>query len=398
MLGRNDIWTTLAILAMLCGCAGEGAPQPTPGSAVEAGVEHYFPAPGQQWVHKSPAEVGMDADLLAEAVEFVRANEAETPADLRGFLESRFGDLPNQEILGPLKERGPMAGMILRHGYVVAEWGDIDRVDVTFSVTKSFLATVAGLAIDRGLIESVHDPVADYVDDDGYQSEHNRSITWHMMLQQTNEWEGTLWDKPDTADRREGRDRQLQAPGTFWEYNDVRVNRTALSLLWAWREPLPEVLAREVMGPIGASDTWIWNGYSNSWVDLDGRRVQSVSGGGHWGGGLWISVRDLARFGYLHLRRGQWDGRRILSEDWLDAMLTPCPSKPEYGYMWWLNTHGLLWPSVPMTSFAALGGGDNTVWIDPGSDLVVVVRWIDRPAHDEFLSRVVAAIREPAPA
>ena len=355
----------------------------------------YFPPPGEAWATREPAAAGMSAERLRAAVDFALANEAETPVDLRGFLESRFGDLEHQEILGPMKDRGPMAGLVLRHGYIVAEWGDTRRVDMAFSVTKSFLATTAGLALDRGLVRAFDDRVAPYVEDPGFTSAHNAPITWHMLLRQTSEWQGELWGKPDTADRREGVDRELRAPGTFWEYNDVRVNRLALSLLWVWREALPAVLEREVMRPIGATPTWAWHGYENSWIEVDGRRVQSVSGGGHWGGGMWISTRDLARFGYLHLRGGAWDGRRVLSESWVEAIREPEPLEPSYGYMWWLNTERRQWPSLPEGSYAALGGGDNVVWIDPATDLVVVVRWIARPAQDGFLARVRESVLVP---
>lgn len=104
----------------------------------------------------------------------------------------------------------------------MAEWGETDSVDMTFSVAKSYLSTVAGLAFDRGLIASVSDPVGKYVRDGGYESPHHAPITWHQTLNQTSGWEGVLWDKPDRADRRAGYDRELQAPGTFWEYNDGR--------------------------------------------------------------------------------------------------------------------------------------------------------------------------------
>ena len=213
-----------------------------------------------------------------------------------------------------------------------------------------------------------------------------------MLLNQTNEWEGVLWDKPDTADRREGRDRQLQEPGTFWEYNDVRVNRTALALLRVFNGALPTRLSTEIMEPIGASRSWRWHGYRNSHVELDGREVQSVSGGGHWGGGMWIASRDLARFGYLHLRRGRWRDAQILSERWIELITTPTDIKPEYGYLWWLNTDGLLWPSAPHSSYAARGGGDNVVWVDPEHDLVVVVRWIQRGFMDGVLQRLLASV------
>ena len=73
----------------------------------------------------------------------------------------------------------------------------------------------------------------------------------------------------------------------------------ALAALNVWRRPLPQVLKENIMDPIGASSTWRWFGYENSWVVLDGSLVQSVTGGGHWGGGMYINAYDMARFGYL---------------------------------------------------------------------------------------------------
>jgi CubicO group peptidase (beta-lactamase class C family) len=192
---------------------------------------------------------------------------------------------------------------------------------------------------------------------------------------------------------RKGTHRALQPPGTHWEYNDVRVNRLALALLRCWRRPLPDVLREAVMDPIGASGTWEWHGYRNSYVAIDGTRMQSVSGGGHWGGGLWISSRDHARFGYLHLRRGAWEGRRLLSERWIDLATTPCAVTPVYGCLWWLNTERRHLPGAPASSFFALGAGQNAVWIDPDHDVVAVVRWIAPDALDGFIQRVLAAVR-----
>ena len=334
----------------------------------------------------------MDAAKLAAAVEFAQSHESDIPLDLRAYLESRFTDDPYGKIIGPMKERGPTNGMILRHGYIVAEWGDTKRVDMTFCVTKSYLSTLLGVALDQGLVKDVYDRVGDYVHDGAYDSEHNQKITWHMTAQQTSEWEGTLHGKPDVADRRRGRDRTLQEPGTFWEYNDVRVNRFALSLLHVWKQPLPEVLKEKIMDPIGASRSWQWLGYDNADHEIDGRRMRSVAGGGHWGDGLFISSRDHARFGLLFLRKGKWEDRQLVSERWVKGAATPTDIRPNYGYMWWLNTNREEWPNVPEDSFAALGGGGNVIWIYPEQDLVVVVRWLDSPAHDEFLQKVVAAV------
>ena len=86
------------------------------------------------------------------------------------------------------------------------------------------------------------------------------------------------------------------------EYNDTRVNVLALAALNVWRRPLPDVLREYVMDPIGASPTWRWFGYDNSWIVLDGQLVQAVGGGGHWGGGMFINAWDQARFGLLTAR------------------------------------------------------------------------------------------------
>jgi CubicO group peptidase (beta-lactamase class C family) len=352
----------------------------------------YYP-PAGSWATRRAVEVGMDSARLAAAVAFHVASESQYLRDLGEQVKRNTAQEPYPEILGPTKERTGANGVIIRHGYIVAEWGDTRRVDMTFSVAKSYLATTAGLALDRGLIPDFQAPVARLVDDGGFASDHNARITWHQLLNQTSEWEGVLWDKPDVADRRRGRNRKLNAPGTFWEYNDVRVNRTALALLRVWKRPLPQVLKEFVMDPIGASDTWEWHGYRNSVVEINGRRMESVSGGGHWGGGVWANTRDHARFGLLHLRRGRWAGRQLLSERWIDRATTPTDIRPVYGYMWWLNSDRAQYPSAPASSFFALGAGGNVIWIDPAHDLVAVIRWTDTRKIDEFMKLVVEGIR-----
>ncbi len=352
----------------------------------------YFP--GVQWERRAPATVGFNPAALDEAIRYAQQSEAPWEHDVFKQIQKDVAHEPYPAILGETKERGGPAGMIVRHGYIVAQWGDVDRVDMSFSLAKSYLSTVAGLAVDAGLIADVNDRVADYVQDGGFDDSHNRKITWHMLLNQTSEWEGTLWDKPDVADRRKGYDRKLQVPGTFWEYNDVRVNRLALSLLRVFQRPLPEVLKEKVMDPIGASGTWVWYGYRNSYVEIGGKRVQSVSGGSHWGGGFWANTSDHARFGYLLLRRGEWNGRRILSERWVDMAIQPTDIAPHYGYLWWLsrNRRGIF-PSSPESSFFALGSGGNMIWVAPEYDLVVVTRWLDIPKLDGFITRVSGALQ-----
>ena len=364
----------------------------------------YVPPPSNDWERMTPAAAGMDADRLAEAVKFAEDHETAWSRDLaEQIAKGAFEPAPWNEILGPTKPRGGPNGLILRDGCIVAEWGDTARTDLTFSVTKSYLAILAGIAVADGLIRSVDDPVRDYALDDGFDSDHNAGITWRHLLQQTSEWEGTLWDKPDQVDRhrqvgpgksnaQKGTHRDLQPPGAHWEYNDVRVNRLSLSLMQVFRRPLPEVLKERVMDPIGASDDWEWHGYRNSWVEIDGRRMQSVSGGAHWGGGMWIGSRDHARMGLLIADNGRWDDRQILDPAWIAEMLTPAETNPIYGYLWWLNTDQANLPRVPADSVSAVGAGNSIVWLHAPSKLVVVARWIQDAAVAGLLARVMAAL------
>jgi CubicO group peptidase (beta-lactamase class C family) len=364
----------------------------------------YYPGPHDRWERRAPEAVGLDPELLKQAIDFAVQHESQAPRDLAAAHPLSWNREPYDHPIGPFTVRGPMTGVIVRHGYLVAEWGEPKRVDMTFSVTKSFLSTVVGLAHDRGLIRSLDDRVRDYVPTEHFESPHNQQITWDHLLRQTSDWEGTLWGKPEWADRPTGEPatwatRPRVEPGSVHEYNDVRVNVLALAALHVWRRPLPQVLRELVMDPIGASNTWRWHGYENSWVNMDGVMVQSVSGGGHWGGGMFISARDQARFGHLTLRRGRWGDKQILSEKWIQLATTPTPAQPTYGFMnYYLNTGRKPLPSAPESSFRHVGAGSNIVYCDPENDLVIVVRWIEGKAMDGVVQRVLAALKRPAAA
>jgi CubicO group peptidase (beta-lactamase class C family) len=361
---------------------------------------YYFPS-RHEWKTQSASEAGFHPGRLQEAIAFAQSIESRTPRDLRRAHDLSFAREAYGEPLGPLPPRGDQTGVILRRGYLVAEWGQPHRADMTFSVTKSFVSTVTGLAVDRGLISSLDDRVFTYMPEPDalFAGDRNRRITWDHLLRQTSDWEGTLWGKPDWADRppkdfQAYMDRKRAEPGTTWKYNDVRVNLLALCALHVWRRPLPEVLRELVMDPIGAGSTWRWTGYENAWVNVDGRMVQSVSGGGHWGGGMIISARDMARFGLLTMHRGQWAGRRILSDKWISMATTPTGPNPEYGFMnFYLNKDRKSMPSAPATAFRHVGNGSNIIYVDPEASIVAVVRWVDGAKFNtEFVQRLRDAL------
>lgn len=358
--------------------------------------KEYFP--DHHWPSKQPAALDMDPVKLDSAVRFALANETSTDYDLRVAILKSYVNEPGYKISGPVKDRGKPAGLIIRQGYIVGQWGDINRVDMCFSATKSFLSTIAGLALDSKMIASLDDRVNLLVNDPGLEGQHNSKITWKHLLQQTSDWSGCQFDLCDWADRppKQGgiddwKNRVLLEPGSQYEYNDVRVNYLAYALLQVWRKPLPVILKEKIMDPIQASVTWRWYGYDQSWVEIDGLRVQSVSGGGHFGGGLFINALDMARFGLLFLRGGKWKDQQLISEDWVRSINQGSQSNPSYGLMWWTNKENALSGLSPEIFYAS-GYGGNYIVVDKSNDLVVVTRWLDSDQLGELMKLIIRAI------
>ncbi len=144
------------------------------------------------------------------------------------------------------------------------------------------------------------------------------------------------------------------------------------------------------MNPIGASSTWKWVPYTNAYVNIDGKRMASMSGGTRWGGGMWISSYDMARFGLLWQRNGKWGSKQIVPSEYIKMATTASAHGPDYGFLWWLNTTGKQYPGSPLTSYEARGQGGNVIHIDAVHDLVVVWRWSAQSA--EGFKKVLDAI------
>ena len=343
-----------------------------------------------------------------EAVAFAQAHEIAWPRDPAAD-PARWGvhhddPAPFDRLRGPVHPRGGVSGVIVVRGEEVAAWGEPERADQTYSVAKTYLALLAGIAHARGLLEP-HERVVDRLPGIGFESEHNRAITWEHLLTQTSEWEGECFGMPDQVEHyrrvshdpkppagKKGERRPLQAPGTYWEYNDVRINQLSLCLLHLFREPLPKVFLENVLQPIGGGRDFRWEGYDDSWVEIDGRRMQSVPGGTHWGGGVTISARDQARVGRLLLEGGAHQGRQLLPREWVRRMQAPCAVAPFYGWLTWLNRDGRLFADASRASAFMFGAGGHMVWIDPDHEVVVVARWLDGAHSAQFVRSVAQAL------
>jgi CubicO group peptidase (beta-lactamase class C family) len=354
---------------------------------------------------------------LTSAIEFAQSHEVPWPRDPLAD-PARWGvhhddPPPWNRLRGPVHSRGPVSGLVLQHGREVAAWGEPDRADLTFSVAKTYLALLAGVAQGQGLLHDVDEPVIERVRGIGFETAHNRAITWAQLLQQTSEWEGSCFGVPDTVDRyrhvshdprpaagRKGDARPLQPPGTHWEYNDVRINQLALALLHLFGEPLPEVFRDAILRPIGAGENWRWVGYDDAWVDLPlrsgagTRRVQSMPGGTHWGGGVSIGARDQAHIGQLLLDGGRCGNAQLIPAPWVERMRQPCTIAPFYGWLTWLNRDGRTFPGASTDSTFMIGAGGHYTWIEPAHHAVVVVRWLDPDHAPEFMLRMAEALSE----
>ena len=246
-------------------------------------------------------------------------------------------------------------GLLLQHGRIVASWGDTRRVDMTFSVAKSYLSLLAGLAVADGLIGDLDEPIGRTVRDGGFDGPHNGAITWRHMLQQVSEWEGTLWDKPDQIDRnrqlgaegkaQKGDARPLQPPGSYWEYNDVRVNR----LQPRFAAPVRARAAGGVRRADHAADRRLLGmalGGISQFLARARRQARAIG----------LGRRPLGRR-RVHPRRGPGAdraadaaprdvGRAAADRCRLDrAIAGALRAEPAYGFMWWLNTDRAKYPS-----------------------------------------------------
>jgi CubicO group peptidase (beta-lactamase class C family) len=343
--------------------------------------------------------------LMQQAIQFANEHESTWDRSIDGAWGVHQQDPPPwNRLLGPVHDRGPVSGTVVVDGKTLASWGEPRRADLTFSVAKMYLALVAGVAYDRGLLANLDEPVRVRVPGIGFDEGHNAEITWRHLLQQTSEWEGERFGVPDQVDRyravtfgtppdgKKGDARPLQKPGTYWEYNDVRINQLSFALLHLFRRPLPEIFREAITRPVGATENWQWVGYDNAWVEIDGKRMQSVPGGSHWGGGMSISAEDQALIGRMLLDEGKANGRQVLSAEWIRTMRSPCEIAPYYGLLIWLNHERRVFPSVPASSFFGIGAGSSFTWVEPERRMVVVVRWLNSAHADAFFCKVLEAV------
>ncbi len=288
---------------------------------------------------------------------------------------------------------GPWSLLVIRHGYLVAEWMGVPAMPQTTFDVWSCAKSATGIAYGLLFDDSRHHrlPMDAQIDLDSpaysFIPEGNpltdpakEKIKLRHLLSMTSgipgeghgiegiavsagggEYEFALGKQ---ADRFGSSAARLYAtPGEAWDYSDAAFAHLSLIFFHVTGQEIGELMKTRVFQPISI-ENFGW--------DLQG-------GGGNLGphtnahSGLRLSARDFARLGYLLLRGGRWNGREIVPKWWIDLATRSSQSiNPSYGYTFWVNAEGTLWPGVPKDAFGLMGFATNRCYVVPSLDLVVV--------------------------
>ncbi len=260
--------------------------------------------------------------------------------------------------------------LIVRNGYLVAEMYrypyDAARVHHIYSCTKSFTSTLIGMAIERGDISGVDQRVIDFFPEREIANlaDNKRAMTLEDLLTMSGgfDWPGGMLETTSMNEWMAQPD-WVQAmldwpvkyePGTRFTYNSGGSHLISAIFQQATGQTAESFAAENLFAPLGITD-WNWNS-----------DPQGVSTGG-WG--LWLTPRDMAKFGYLYLNGGVWDGQQIVPAEWVETATAQHIQAggqwlaDGYGYQWWVDKNGY---------FMALGYGGQYIIVVPDRNMVVV--------------------------
>jgi len=302
--------------------------------------------------------------------------------------------------------------LVIRHGYIVGEWyhnADASTLWNIYSCTKSFTGTAYGMLFQDSAEGRL--PNRERIDlnsfaysyiPQGYPLTDPRKEQikiWHLLTMTScikGEDAGVFGLHPSEGfgpfELALGRCPTVDGiwvselwgePGTRWDYSDPAFAHLALIFCDVSGMELGEYVKYRLFDPIGIGDI-SWNSVGGDEGMIGPHTLPN--------GGLHITARDLARFGYIVLNHGVWQGRQIVARSWTEkATMTSQSLNRNYGLTWWANTQGTLWRGVPRDAFAAMGFNSNKCYVIRSLDLVVI-RVGDGPwpwDDGEFLRRIV---------
>lgn len=261
--------------------------------------------------------------------------------------------------------------LIIRHGELVYEkyFRSIQKPDRTAkvrSVTKSVLSALVGIAMDQGLLDSLDHKVIEYFPEYVYPQTDPRmaQVTLrHLLTMSTGfKWAElgpiqTRWMNSNNWVEAAINLEFVEQPGTGFTYSTANTQLLSAILTKVTGESLLDYAQRNLFTPLGIpANHWSWG------VDAQGYAIGGFA--------MNLRPRDMARFGYLYLNQGYWDGQQLISPEWIqESTRTQLHTGwgPDYGYLWWIH------PRSDLPSFEAAGSGGQTIYVVPGLDLVVVM-------------------------
>jgi len=288
---------------------------------------------------------------------------------------------------------GPWQIVIIRHGYLVAEWYGLPTMPTTtfdgWSCTKSSTGIAFGLLLDdsrhhklpKDAQIDLDTAIYNYVPEGFPLSDpEKRKIRLRHILSMTSGLAGEdhgligLSAAPGGGDFEIALGKQpnrfghsaaklTAEPGTYWEYSDTGFAHLSLFFYHATGRELFDFMKERVFDPIGIENVgWDWQGGVGGNI---GPHTNPHSG-------LRFSARDFARLGYLMAHDGRWQDKQIVPHWWIElATKSSQQLNPSYGYTFWVNTDGVLWPTAPRDAFAFRGFTASRLYIVPSLDLVV---------------------------
>ncbi len=301
--------------------------------APAATAEEQFPK--EAWSKIDPAQLGWSPEKLADA---------------RTFVET----LP------------PSSVVVIDHGREVAEWGDATKKIKISSMRKSLLSALFGIYAPSNHFDLDSSLGNLGIDDDPPLTQEERRATVRMLLEsRSGVYHGYVAGTPGM---REGwPKRGSHSPGSYWFYNNWDFNALGSIFEKEFKTPIAEAFSKRIATRIGMQDFRVEDMYYlRAAVDASPDFNKSLHPAYHFR----MTARDLARFGYLFLRNGEWRGTSIVPKTWVNES-THAHSRTKagegYGYLWWIDGFDL-----PVSSFSAQGALAKYVVVVPTRGLVVV--------------------------
>lgn len=260
------------------------------------------------------------------------------------------------------------AVMIVAGGKVLDEWGATDQQFNVHSIRKSFLSALYGMRVQEGLIK-MDSTMAELGIDDNEPSlteEEKRATVADLLKARSGVYHPALYE---TAKMKAARpQRHSHNPGEFWYYNNWDFN--ALGTIYEQKsgKGIFADFKTRIAEPIGMEDFREEDGTYETGADSIHRAYP-----------FRMTARDMARFGLLFLRGGQWAGKQIVPAEWVKESTqsySSARSNGGYGYLWWIASEGKHLPGIvlPEGSYSAQGAGGHYILVIPPLDLVIVHR------------------------